>query len=302
MRRHQLVVRHRLVVWSGVVMVAIAGCASEEAPPPVVVSPSPSPTAANPTTSPAANPTASPTAPGITTTSPTGTQPLVAQRPAPPPSVPGLIQSTNPQERGRQVETEIRAGKTNNPFAGLPVVIPKSATVEPVPNVSQLPRTRPNSAQRPGGGNANRTPTRQQPGTTGQPGTTVAAAPGRAIEESPTIPKPEGADEGALGTYIPPIRPPAPAAPPPPSIDAAQAVEVTGVVTVGNKAQAIVTSPDEPSSRYVAVGQRISNGRVLVKRIENNGSEPTVILEQNGVEVAKSVGAKAPTSKPAGVS
>jgi hypothetical protein len=62
------------------------------------------------------------------------------------------------------------------------------------------------------------------------------------------------------------------------------------VITVGSTPQAIVVSPGG-TTQHVGVGQRISNGRVLVKRIENNyGTEPIVILEENGVEVAKGIG------------
>ncbi|MCD8488701.1 MAG: hypothetical protein LRZ84_18665 [Desertifilum sp.] len=76
-----------------------------------------------------------------------------------------------------------------------------------------------------------------------------------------------------------------------PDPDLANAVEVTGVIQFGGTAQAIVRAPLEPSSRYVGVGARLSNGQVLVKRIEmNSGATPVVILEQNGVEVAKPVG------------
>jgi hypothetical protein len=72
-------------------------------------------------------------------------------------------------------------------------------------------------------------------------------------------------------------------------------VEVSGVVIVGTEAQAIVKAPNEANSRYVRAGQRLANGQVLVKRIEfNEGSEPIVILEQNGVEVSKLVGERAP--------
>jgi hypothetical protein len=71
---------------------------------------------------------------------------------------------------------------------------------------------------------------------------------------------------------------------------------VTGVAQVGNEMQAIVKAPNEPTSRYVRVGQRIANGQVLVKRIEMDGGvEPIVVLEENGVEVDRIVGAKAPT-------
>jgi hypothetical protein len=50
--------------------------------------------------------------------------------------------------------------------------------------------------------------------------------------------------------------------------------------------------PEETTSRYVQAGQRLANG-VLVKRIEmNQGINPVVILEQNGIEVVRTVGDK----------
>ncbi|GAA6618665.1 hypothetical protein [Scytonema sp. NUACC26] len=79
-------------------------------------------------------------------------------------------------------------------------------------------------------------------------------------------------------------------APPPPQPELARAVVVTGVVLIGREPQAIIKVPTEPTSRYVQAGQRLANG-VLIKRIEmNEGSEPVVILEQYGMEVAKMVG------------
>lgn len=81
------------------------------------------------------------------------------------------------------------------------------------------------------------------------------------------------------------------ARPPIPDPALARGVEVTGVVLVGTNYQAIVKAPNEPTSRYVSAGQRLSGGRVLVKRIENQGSEPVVVLEEDGVEVIRSVGA-----------
>lgn len=70
----------------------------------------------------------------------------------------------------------------------------------------------------------------------------------------------------------------------------AQAVQVSGVVQVGDKVFAIVTAPNEPTSRYVQEGQRLAGGQVLVRRIETNRAEPVVILEQYGVEVVRAVG------------
>ncbi|MDB9485097.1 hypothetical protein PN492_00735 [Dolichospermum circinale CS-537/01] len=72
----------------------------------------------------------------------------------------------------------------------------------------------------------------------------------------------------------------------------ARAVVVTGIVLIGEVPQAIIKAPNEPTSRYVQPGQRLMNG-VLVKRIEmRQGSNPTVILEEYGIEVVKQVGEK----------
>lgn len=78
--------------------------------------------------------------------------------------------------------------------------------------------------------------------------------------------------------------------PPTPQPELARAVAVTGVVLVGSEPQAIIKVPNEPTSRYVQAGDRLSSG-LLVKRIEmNSGSEPVVIFEQFGIEVARMVG------------
>lgn len=91
---------------------------------------------------------------------------------------------------------------------------------------------------------------------------------------------------------IPELVPQQPAGPPPPPpTDLARAVVVTGVVQIGTTVHAIVAAPNEPHSRYVREGQLLSNGQVLVKRIEFvPGGEPLVILEQNGVEITRAVG------------
>jgi len=80
----------------------------------------------------------------------------------------------------------------------------------------------------------------------------------------------------------------------------ADGVQVLGVVQVGNEILVIVKAPDEATSRYVKVGQRIANAKVLVKRVEFQGSgDAVVILEENGVEVRKAVGELAPSSETA---
>ncbi len=65
---------------------------------------------------------------------------------------------------------------------------------------------------------------------------------------------------------------------------------VTGVATVGGRNYAIVQTPEEPTGKYVTAGQRIAGGQVLVKRIDMRGNEPFVVLEQNGIEISRSVG------------
>lgn len=291
--------RPKLVAFIGVITVAIAGCTSDETPR-TTQSPTPSPTTA-------ASPQPSPS-PAATKPTP-GPSPTAQNSPAP--AVSGLIQPTNSQERARQVQTEIK-NQSRDPFAGLQPNIPvaPAASPQPVPSVAKLPPTTQPGTQ-PAGRAPNPAP--NQPGSrpsSPNRGTTTARGTGGNTEgspiqpkvavASPSIPKAQGAP---LGFNLPPVVPKSQTAalPPKPSTDTAKAVEVTGVITIGSTPQAIVIAPGDATSRYVSVGQRISNGRVLVKRIENNkGAEPVVILEENGVEVARSVGEKPPqATKPA---
>lgn len=72
--------------------------------------------------------------------------------------------------------------------------------------------------------------------------------------------------------------------------ETADNVLITGLVELGDRIKVIIQAPGEATSRYVDIGQYISNGRVLVKRIESSFPEPTVILEESGREVARVVG------------
>ncbi|HBC41472.1 MAG TPA: hypothetical protein DCZ88_06155 [Pseudanabaena sp.] len=77
----------------------------------------------------------------------------------------------------------------------------------------------------------------------------------------------------------------------PPDTKAAEGTVVTGTVEIGGAIYAIIQATDEPTPRNVRAGQLISNGRVLVKRIDTNSEPPIVVLQQNGVEVLRAVGA-----------
>lgn len=183
-------------------------------------------------------------------------EPTVEATATPPGNAPDtLIASTNPASRLQRINSD-----RSDPFALLPlapiVQIPPALPEVPTPPAVDTAATNP-PATNPGNATSN-------PGSPGnsnspsEPETPVAAAP-----------------------VLPP---------PPPSTDLAQSVEVTGVVQVGDTLYAIVNAPNEPSSRYVQVGQRLANGQVLVKRIDATALEPIVIFEQNGVEIVRAVG------------
>ncbi len=71
----------------------------------------------------------------------------------------------------------------------------------------------------------------------------------------------------------------------------AEGTLITGTVEIAGTIYAIIQSPNESSPRNVQVGQLISNGKVLVKRIDTNAVPPIVVLQQNRVEVLRAVGA-----------
>lgn len=77
---------------------------------------------------------------------------------------------------------------------------------------------------------------------------------------------------------------------PPPNPTLAEDVVITGLYQANGTTKLIVNAPEESNSRYVEVGEYLSNGRVLVKSIDLSQYPPLVVLEQAGVEVAKAIG------------
>ncbi len=293
--------QHSWIAFLGILALSVGGCSQGED---TAVAPSPS-------IVPVPAPSVSPTAP------PFRDNPLVPPKPPGVPGLSGLIPSTNSDARLRGIQkgrqdpfalvplkpivevtpNETGSGSPPPPFPGPGLAPPQGVTPRgrripvppPLPTVIS-PRTN--------GGRGNI-------GSPGSPGG------GRTIPRAPAPGRPNGPTAGRRNTPPPgnrnPLAPrspigtapriPAPAPllpklPPLPEPNLARSVEVTGVVQVGGEPQAIVRVPNEPS-RYVGVGQRLSNGQVLVKRIEvNNGASPVVILEQYGREVARRVGEK----------
>ncbi|HIK17143.1 MAG TPA: hypothetical protein IGS53_17895 [Leptolyngbyaceae cyanobacterium M33_DOE_097] len=211
-------------------------------------------------------------------------QPVIQQGNAPAPKVPGLLQATNAKLRvpaipkGRSNPfAPINSGVLKNPTSVAAVttanVPPKSnqtnlwasngrqPIVAPLPPVSLLP---PLPAVK-------NSPAR--PGQTSFPNSNTA--------NLPTLPVP---GTGGLPPLDIPVAPPSRTA-------LADSIEITGVVQVRGKWHVIVKEPRAESSRYVAVGDRIAGGKVLIKRIINErGADPSVVLQQDGIDITKPVG------------
>ncbi|MEA5568966.1 MULTISPECIES: hypothetical protein [unclassified Anabaena] len=240
------------IVIAAILTVAIAGCASEDTQQAVNPIPSATPVAKSPAAAQSFN---NPVVSGQQTTKPTG-------------AASNLIQPTNATERIILVSK----GRID-PFAqivGQPVPeMSQTITAKPVPSLPPLP-----NATKPQKGNTSTNKTTSTQNNLAR----VAKPPSL----TPVLPKvlPQVVPNPTLVSVLPP-----PAQP-----DLAKAVMVTGVVIIGKAPQAIIKIPNELTSRYVEAGQRLANG-VLVKRIEmNEGSNPIVILEQYGIEVARTVG------------
>ncbi|MGI0495232.1 hypothetical protein ACN4EG_25925 [Alkalinema pantanalense CENA528] len=261
--------RQLILAIVGLWALSIGGCTSEET-----------------STAPSESPSAAPTSQSPAATQPFN-KPLVAQKNAQAKgagekktavgtlSIPELQKSTDPSERARQVQAGIKSGKgsSTDPFSALSPLISFKTPVVPS---SLPPESKEGSASN---NNLPSLPNFPKPPANVVPTIRFRSQPPIAINPRPGL---NPSQPSAIPT-IPPL--------PEPTL--ARAVEVSGVVMIRGTAQAIVKAPNEPTSRYVSAGQRLSNGQILVKRIEVfSGSDPVVILEENGVEVVRPVGSK----------
>lgn len=180
-------------------------------------------------------------------------------------AVPGLLQPTNPQVRASSVAT----GR-QDPFAALPA--------SAVPMVVSSRGAAPSRAS----SKIAVAPLPKAPATSPKPLPPVpkASSPTAALPNLGSIPLPP----------FPTSSSPSQTIAPPSRTALADAIEVSGVVQVGGRWNVIVKEPTASSSRYVAVGDYVENGRVLVKTILTpGGTDPVVVLQQDGVEVRKSL-------------
>jgi hypothetical protein len=247
--------RKTKIIVAAIVTVAIAGCATEDTQQAVNPVPTAAPVAKTPP--PAAQSFNNPVVSGNKDTKRTTASP-------------NLIQLTNATERAVMVSK----GR-NDPFAqivGQPVPeMQQNAPARQVPSLPPLP-----VATKPQVSNANANTNKN---TVNPNKVTQVAKPPKLTAVLPKL-LPQVVPHPTLVSVLPP----------PVQPDLAKAVVVTGVVIVGKEPQAIIKIPTETTSRYVQAGQRLANG-LLIKRIEmNEGSNPIVILEQYGIEVARMVG------------
>lgn len=70
----------------------------------------------------------------------------------------------------------------------------------------------------------------------------------------------------------------------------AEAVEIEGIVQLGDQIAVIINEGDGTLSRTVQPGARLAGGQVELRRIETTTAEPQVVLVQNGVEIVRGVG------------
>ncbi len=227
------------------------------------------------------------TACGLKTSLGTGTQPTVSASPVPQTAtfprqvpatlpaalpVPALIPPVGALPSGGGI------GGRPDPFSALPltpiVVIKRNlAPIRP----SAIPSTTSSVSSVPLGVQPSSAATAQQ---SSLPSVTVpATVMPRASAPSAALP-PTVAPSAVAPAPIPAAR----------TINLAQAIAVSGVVQAGSQTSVIVQVPNETSSRYAVVGDYLANGKVLVKRIEMQGAEPVVVLEQDGTEFVKPVG------------
>ncbi len=74
----------------------------------------------------------------------------------------------------------------------------------------------------------------------------------------------------------------------------ANRIQVTGMVQVGDRLAVITEAPGDTTSRTVSVGDYLGEGQVLVKRIEMDGPEPLIVLEEQGQEIMRTLGSVVP--------
>ena len=221
---------------------------------------------------------------------PLSVPPVVTVNPAEPGSTSLGSPSASPSSPARFFPP---APPASNPSRSLPS--PSSPARSPVAPPASSPARSPvappasSPARSPAAPASN--PSRSSPPSASKPARSPAAPPAKPDRSLPPVAvKPAPSSPGEPNAPSPSEQP---STPPQPVATIAQGVVVTGVIRIGGTTQIILKAPNEAHSRYVQPGQYLANQQVLVKRVERQNEMPVVVLEQNGIEVFKSVGEKA---------
>ncbi len=217
------------------------------------------------------------------------------------------IATSQPGKTAKTGNTPVKSG-SNKSLPGIKVR-PEIAAIDPTPAKPNI-GSKPTARVRPGAGSVDISQIPRSGVDRPLPKIAVAVKPKSGIPGVTTTQKPIiGMNPGsrlprrdpkiAIKPLPQPIRPnvipgagPAPnVAPIPMEPILAQSVGISGVIEVGGRTQVIVRLPNESFSRYVEVGDRIYDGKVIVKRVEGEQTlSPMVILEEAGREVSRKVG------------
>ncbi|CCI14272.1 Genome sequencing data, contig C299 [Microcystis aeruginosa PCC 9806] len=178
-----------------------------------------------------------------------------ATKPTPPRVAAGLIPATDPDQK----RAEINRGRSD-PFAPFPLQPNITITV----------------AEEPPAG----TPAATAPAPMGN---RLAATPAPMGNRSTPAPAPMGNRPTSGGPIVK-------APPPPPQPTEAEEVQVSGIVQLPTTAMALVKAPGEATERRVIPGSTLSNGLILVKAIDTNPDNPSIVLEQYGRTITRRLG------------
>jgi hypothetical protein len=219
----------------------------------------PSPPTGQASPPPVAPPPATPPAGSQATNPPVISDKEIAQR--------GLIPSTNPQQRLKEVQQA-----RNNPFSLIPIV----AQVSPVGGSNNLGNLQ---------GTGNNLKNSQGMNNSGNGGEIISKTGDKTLKQQQVVPvenrvgstgvcRGQGKDPGSTiikegKTDLQP--------------EQAYKIEVSGIINLPNgKTVAIVRDSDQPVSQNVTQGSRLGNGLVMVKSIDTSTQQ--VVLQQQGFE------------------
>ena len=110
------------------------------------------------------------------------------------------------------------------------------------------------------------------------------------VAEEPLAGTPVGTAPAPMGNPPTPRPPIVKGPPPPPQPTEAEEVQVSGILRLPTTPMAIVKAPGEATERRVIPGSTLSNGLILVKAINTNPDNPSIVLEQYGQTITRRLG------------